>query len=146
MIINRNARKIRMPKKNSQRSFLNFFQIFVLICSFIIPSWAVSSVSDLRLKTLINICEAAQSTEDSGTINSIAQQLKAANFDSESDLGKKAIKCIEAGFPSDKTSASFEDLIGNINKLKNELRTLCFDLLELKPTNAITFEPCKEFY
>ena len=146
MIINRNARKIRMPKKNLQRSFLNFFQIFVLICGFILPSWAVGSVSDLRLKTLINICEAAQSTGDGGTINSIAQQLKAANFDLESDLGKKAIKCIEAGFPSDKKSASFEDLIGNINKLKNELRTLCFDLLELKPTNAITFEPCKEYY
>ena len=135
-----------MPKKNLQRSFLNFFQIFVLICGFIIPSWAVGSVSDLRLKTLINICEAAQSTGDGGTIISIAQQLKAANFDLESDLGKKAIKCIEAGFPSDKKSASFEDLIGKISKLKNELRMLCFDLLELKPTNAITFAPCKEFY
>ena len=146
MIINRNARKIRMPKKNLQRSFLNFFQIFVLICGFILPSWAVGSVSDLRLKTLTNICEAAQSTGDGGTIISIAQQLKAANFDLESDLGKKAIKCIEAGFPSDKKSASFEDLIGKISKLKNELRMLCFDLLELKPTNAITFEPCKEFY
>ncbi len=88
-----------MPKKNLQRSFLNFFQIFVLICGFILPSWAVGSVSDLRLKTLINICEAAQSTGDGGTIISIAQQLKAANFDLESDLGKKAIKCIEAGFP-----------------------------------------------
>ena len=146
MIINLNSRKIRMPKKISQRSFLNFFQIFVLICSFILPSWAVGSVSDLRLKTLTNICEAAQSTGDGGTINSIAQQLKAANFDSESDLGKKAIKCIEAGFPSDKKAASFEDLISKINKLRNDLRTLCFDLLELKPTNAITFEPCKDFY
>ena len=135
-----------MPIKNFQRSFLNFCQIFVLICSFILPSWAVGSISDLRLKTLINICEAAQSTGDGGTINSIAQQLKASNFDSESDLGKKAIKCIEVGFPSDKKAASFEDLIGKINRLKNELRTLCFDLLELKPTNAITFEPCKEFY
>ncbi len=135
-----------MPIKNFQRSFLNFCQIFVLICSFILPSWAVGSISDLRLKTLINICEAAQSTGDGGTINSIAQQLKASNFDSESDLGKKAIKCIEVGFPSDKKAASFEDLIGKINKLKNDLKTLCFDLLELKPTNAITFDPCKEFY
>ena len=135
-----------MPIKNFQRSFLNFCQIFVLICSFILPSWAVGSISDLRLKTLINICEAAQSTGDGGTINSIAQQLKASNFDSESDLGKKAIKCIKVGFPSDKKAASFEDLIGKINKLKNDLKTLCFDLLELKPTNAITFDPCKEFY
>ena len=135
-----------MPKKNLQRSFLNFFQIFVLICGFILPSWAVGSVSDLRLKTLINICEAAQSTGDGGTIISIAQQLKAANFDLESDLGKKAIKCIETGFPSDKKSTSLVDLIGEINKLKTELRTLCVDLLELKPTKAITFEPCKEFY
>ena len=81
-----------MPKKISQRSFFNFVQIFVLICSFILPHWAVGSVSDLRLKTLIKICEAAQSTGDGGTINSIAQQLKAANFDLESDLGKKSYK------------------------------------------------------
>ena len=41
-----------MPKNISQRSFFNFVQIFVLICSFILPHWAVGSVSDLRLKTL----------------------------------------------------------------------------------------------
>jgi len=135
-----------MFKKNLQRRFFNYMFIFVLIYSFLFPHWALGSISDLRLKTLVNICEAAQSTGDSGTITSIAQQLKAAKFDTESDLGKQAIKCIEAGFPSDKKSASFEGMIGKINKLKTELRELCFNLLELKPTQAITFEPCKEFY
>ena len=118
----------------------------MLIYSFLFPQWAFGSISDLRLKTLVNICEAAQYTGDGGTITSIAQQLKAAKFDKDSDLGKQAVKCIEAGFPSDKKSTSFEDLIGEINKLKTELRMLCFDLLELKPTKAITFEPCKELY
>ncbi|NCX54298.1 MAG: hypothetical protein EBW83_06075 [Rhodobacterales bacterium] len=103
-------------------------------------------VSDLRLKTLIKICEAAQSSGDGGTINNIALQLKATQFDTETDLGKQAVKCIEAGFPSDEKSASFEGMIVKINKLKSELRELCFNLLELKPTQAITFEPCKEFY
>ena len=135
-----------MPKNISQRSFFNFVQIFVLICSFILPHWAVGSVSDLRLKTLIKICEAAQSTGDRGTITSIAQQLKAAKFDKGSDLGKQAVKCIKAGFPSNEKSKSFGDLISEINKLQTELRELCFNLLELKPTQAITFEPCKEFY
>ena len=135
-----------MPKKISQRSFFNFVQIFVLICGFILPHWATGSVSDLRLKTLIKICEAAQSTGDGGTITNIALQLKATQFDTETDLGKQAVKCIEAGFPSDKKSKSFGDLISEINELKTELRTLCVDLLELKPTKAITFEPCKEFY
>ena len=106
----------------------------------------MGSISDLRLKTLVNICEAAQSTGDGGTITNIALQLKATQFDIETDLGKKAVKCIEAGFPSDEKSASFEGLIVKINKLQTELRELCFNLLELKPRQAITFEPCKEFY
>ena len=135
-----------MFKKNLQRSFFNFMFVFLLIYSFLFPHWALGSISDLRLKTLLNICEAAQSTGDGGTITSIAQQLKAAKLDTDSDLGKQAVKCIEAGFPLDKKSTSFEDLIAEINKLKTELRTLCFDLLELKPTQAISFEPCKEFY
>ena len=135
-----------MFKKNLHISFFNSMIIFVLIYSFLFPDWALGSVSDLRLKTLVNICEAAQTTGDRGTITSIAQQLKAAKFDTKSDLGKQAVKCIEAGFPSDKKSKSFEDLISEINKLKTELRTLCVDLLELKPITAITFEPCKEFY
>ena len=135
-----------MFKKNLHISFFNSMFIFVLINSFLFPHWALGSISDLRLKTLVNICEAAQPTGDRGTITSVAKQLKAAKFDTESDLGKQAVKCIEAGFPSDKTSKSFGDLISEINKLKTELRKLCVDLLELKPTKAITFEPCKEFY
>ena len=71
---------------------------------------------------------------------------KAADIKTGSDLENRAIKCIEAGFPSDKKTASYEDLTSEINKLSTELRALCFDLLELKPTNAITFKPCKKFY
>ena len=128
------------------RRFSDFIYIFVLIYSSLFPPWALGSVSDLRLKTLLNICEAAQSNGDSGTIASIAQQLKAADIKTGSDLENRAIKCIEAGFPSDKKTASYEDLTSEINKLSTELRALCFDLLELKPTNAITFKPCKKFY
>ena len=135
-----------MLKKNLQRRFFNFIYILVLIYSFLFPHWALGSISDLRLKTLVNICEAAQTSGDGGTITNIALQLKATQFDIETDLGKKAVKCIEAGFPSDEKSASFEGLIVKINKLQTELRELCFNLLELKPRQAITFEPCKEFY
>ena len=135
-----------MFKKNLQRSIFNFMYIFVLIYSFLFPHWVFGSISDLRLKTLLNICEAAQSTGDGGTITNIALQLKATQFDTETDLGKQAVKCIEAGFPSDEKSASFEVMIVKINKLQTELRELCFNLLELKPTQAITFAPCKEFY
>ena len=119
---------------------------YLLLIGLILPLPVNSAMSELRFKTLLNICEAAQSTGDGGTITNIALQLKAAQFDIETDLGKQAVKCIEAGFPSDEKSASFEGMIVKINKLKTELRELCFNLLELKPTQAITFEPCKEFY
>ena len=133
-----------MQKQKS--SYLKQSCRYLLIISLILPLPVNSAITELRLKTLLNICEAAQSNRDLGTVNSIAQQLKATKFDTDSDLGKQAIRCIEAGFPSDKKSKSFGDLISEINKLKTELRTLCVDLLELKPTKAITFEPCKEFY
>ena len=98
------------------------------------------------MKTLLNICEAAQSNGDRGTTISIARQLKAIKLNNKLDLADKALQCIEAAFPSDTKSASHEDMIRKINDLQTELRTLCFDLLELKPISAITFEPCKEFY
>ena len=135
-----------MFKKNLHISFFNSMFIFVLIYSFLFPHWVFGSISDVRLKTLVNICEAAQSSGDGGTIKNIALQLKATQFDTETNLGKQAVKCIETGFPSDEKSASFEGMIVKINKLQTELRELCFNLLELKPTQAITFEPCKEFY
>ena len=135
-----------MFKKDIQISFFNSMFIFVLIYSFLFPHWALGSISDLRLKTLVNICQAAQSTGDRGTITSIAQQLKAAKFNTETDLGKQAVRCIKAAFPPDKKPLSYEDLTGEINRLQIELSKLCFDLLELKPANAITFEPCKKFY
>ena len=133
-----------MQKQKS--SYLKQFCKYSLMISLILPLPANSSMSELRFETLLNICEAAQANRDLGTVTSIAQQLKAAKFDIESDLGKQAIRCIEAGFPSDKKSTRFEDMIGKINKLKTQLRELCFNLLQLKPAKAITFEQCKEFY
>ena len=133
-----------MQKQKS--SYLKQSCRYLLLISLILPLPANSAMSELRFKTLLNICEAAQSNRDLGTVSSIAQQLKAAKFNSESDLGKQAVRCIKAAFPPDKIPLSYEDLTGEINRLQIELSKLCFDLLELKPTNAITFEPCKKFY
>ena len=135
-----------MTCKNKQSLYLKISYSCLLIFCLILPISAFAAISELRLKTLLNICEAAQSNGDSGTIKSIAQQLKAVEIDAGSKLRKEVSKCIDAGFPPDEESANFEDLIVEINKLQTELRALCFDLLELKPTQAITFEPCNEFY
>ena len=125
---------------------INFFLKIIIVLSLISPKYTFANMSEIRLKTLLNICEAAQSNGDSGTTISIAQQLKVIKLNNKSDLADKALQCIEAAFPSDTKSASHEDMIRKINDLQAELRTLCFDLLELKPISAITFEPCKEFY
>ena len=133
-----------MQKQKS--SYLKQSCRYLLLISLILPLPANSAMSELRFKTLLNICEAAQSNRDLGTVSSVAQQLKAAKFNTETDLGKQAVRCIKAAFPPDKKTLSYEDLTGEINRLQIELSKLCFDLLELKPTNAITFEPCKKFY
>ena len=125
---------------------IKFFFKIIIVFSLISPNYTFANMSEIRLKTLLNICEAAQSNGDSGTTISIARQLKAIKLNNKSDLADKALQCIEAAFPSDTKSSSHEDMIRKINDLQTELRTLCFDLLELKPISAITFEPCKEFY
>ena len=125
---------------------IKFFFKIIIVFSLISPNYTFANMSEIRLKTLLNICEAAQSNGDSGTTISIARQLKVIKLNTKSDLADKALQCIEAAFPSDTKSASHEDMIRKINDLQTELRTLCFDLLELKPISAITFEPCKEFY
>ena len=135
-----------MVNKYTQKEIYKIFCQSLLIFSLLLPTYTLASISELRLQTLVNICEAAQSNGDLGTVTSIAQQLKAASIGAESDLGKQAIKCVEAGFSLDKKPTSYENLSGQINNLQTELRKLCFDLLELKPTKAITFDPCKEFY
>ena len=125
---------------------ITFFFKIIIVLSLISPKYTFANMSEIRLKTLLNICEAAQSNGDSGTTISIARQLKVIKLNNKSDLADKALQCIEAAFPSDTKSASHEDMIRKINDLQTELRTLCFDLLELKPISAITFEPCKKFY
>ena len=134
-----------MFKKRINKIFSKFIQIFLLVYILISPQFVFGSTSELRLKTLLNICEAAQSNGDKGSAISIARQLKTLKINLETDLGKRTVKCIESVFPSDK-SLSYEDLINKITQLQTELKDLCFDLLELKPTQAISFSPCREIY
>ena len=134
-----------MFEKNLKKIFSKFIYIFLLIYSLILPQLASGSTSELRLKTLLNICEAAQSNGDNGTTISIARQLKTLTINFETDLGKRANRCMESAFPSDK-SLSYEDLMNKITQLQTELKDLCFDLLELKPAKAISFSPCREVY
>tara|TARA_B100000575_G_C22791017_1_gene467788 strand:- start:255 stop:659 length:405 start_codon:yes stop_codon:yes gene_type:complete len=134
-----------MFEKNLKKIFLKFIHIFLLIYSFTLPQLASGSTSELRFKTLLNICEAAQSNGDNGTTISIARQLKTLTLNVETDLGKRAIKCMESAFPSDK-SLSYEDLMNKITQMQTELKDLCFDLLVLNPAEAISFSPCQEVY
>ena len=134
-----------MFKKGLSKIFSKFIHICLLVYILISPQLVFGSTSELRLKTLLNICEAAQSNGDKGTSISIAQQLKTLKINLETDLGKRTVKCIESAFPSDK-SLNYEDLMNKITQLQTELKDLCFDLLELKPTQAISFSPCWEIY
>ena len=134
-----------MFKKGLSKIFSKFIHIFLLVYILIYPQLVFGSTSELRLKTLLNICEAAQSNGDKGTTISIAQQLKTLKINLETELGKRTVKCIESAFPSEK-SLSYEDLINKITQLQIELKDLCFDLLELKPNQAISFSPCREIY
>ena len=134
-----------MFKKGLSKIFSKFIHILLSVYILISPQLVFGSTSELRLKTLLNICEAAQSNGDKGTTISIAQQLKTLKINLETDLGKRTVKCIESAFPSDK-SLSYEDLMNKITQMQTELKDLCFDLLELKPVRAISFSPCREVY
>ena len=112
-----------MFKKRINKIFSKFIHIFLLVYILISPQLVFGSTSELRLKTLLNICEAAQSNGDKGTTISIAQQLKTLKINLETDLGKRTVKCIESAFPSDQ-SLSYEDLINKINPVSYTHLTL----------------------
>ena len=137
---------IKKSKRYLQKSFFNFTHKFLLVVCLTMPNSAFASMSEIRLKTLLNICESAQSNGDTGTAVVIAEQIKSANLNLETDLGLKAMKCLEFAFPSNDKVLEYEDLIDEINKMQIGLKALCFDLLELNPRKAISFVPCQSFY
>ena len=118
-------------------------RVCLLISSFFVPTFLLAEMSDVRRKTLINICDTAQKSSDLGTIRNIANQLKDANRPADIALGEKYDECLLIAFGKPKTSVDIDTLLKKINETAAELHDDCRILLNASPEVAINNPICK---
>jgi len=93
-------------------------RVYLLILITFVPTVLIADISDIRLNTLMNICDTAQKSSDLGTIRNIANQLKKIERPADLTLGKKYDECLLIAFGKPKASINIDALLKQINDSK----------------------------
>ena len=109
-----------------------------------VPTTLVAEMSDVRLNTLINICNTAQKSSDLGTIRNVANQLKDAERPDDIMLGKQYDECLLIAYGKPTSSVDVEALLKKINETAEQLHDDCRSLLNASPEIAISNPICKD--
>ena len=117
--------------------------ICVLFIVFLSPS-ANAQIKEVRLKTLLSICEAAQSTNDLGTIKNIANQIKDAPLQSDQILASRMRICLSAANGGETIKINAEVLLKSISEKMSAIESDCNALLEITPNIAINNNICRK--
>ena len=117
--------------------------ICVLFIVFLSPS-ANAQIKEVRLKTLLSICEAAQSTNDLGTIKNIANQIKDAPLQSDQILASRMRICLSAANGGETIKINAEALLKSISEKMSAIESDCNALLEITPNIAINNKICRK--
>ena len=97
--------------------------ICVLFIVFLSPS-ANAQIKEVRLRTLLSICEAAQSTNDLGTIKNIANQIKDAPLQSDQILASRMRICLSAANGGETIKINAEVLLKSISEKCQQLKAI----------------------
>jgi hypothetical protein len=116
--------------------------ICVLFIVFLSPS-ANAQIKEVRLKTLLSICEAAQSTNDLGTIKNIANQIKDAPLQSDQILASRMRICLSAANGGETIKINAEALLKSISEKMSAIESDCNALLEIAPNIALDNKTCR---
>ena len=120
----------------------------IRICCFIlmtfVPTTLVAEMSDVRINTLINICNTAQKSSDLGTIRNVANQLKDAERPDDIMPGKQYDECLLIAYGKPTSSVDVEALLKKINETAEQLHDDCRSLLNASPEIAISNPICKD--
>ena len=119
-------------------------RIYCLILITFVPTTLVAEMSDVRLNTLINICNTAQKSSDLGTIRNVANQLKDAERPDDIMLGKQYDECLLIAYGKPTSSVDVEALLKKINETAEQLHDDCRSLLNASPEIAIYNPICKD--
>ena len=119
--------------------------ICVLFIVFLSPS-ANAQIKEVRLRTLLSICEAAQSTNDLGTIKNIANQLKDAPLQSDHILASRMRICLSAANGGETIKINAEALLKSISEKMSAIESDCNALLEIAPNIALDNKTCRTIF
>jgi len=119
--------------------------ICVLFIVFLSPS-ANAQIKEVRLRTLLSICEAAQSTNDLGTIKNIANQIKDAPLQSDQILASRMRICLSAANGGETIKINAEALLKSISEKMSAIESDCNALLEIAPDIALDNKTCRTIF
>ena len=120
-----------------------------LICIFFTVFFSQSAnaqIKEVRLKTLLSICETAQSTNDLGTIKNIANQLKDAPLQSDHILASRMRICLSAANGGETIKINAEALLKSISEKMLAIESDCNALLEIAPNVALDNKTCRTIF
>ena len=120
-----------------------------LICILFIVLFSSSvnaQIRDSRLKTLLSICETAQSNNDLGTIRNIAHQIKDAPLQTDQILASRIRTCLSAANGLETIKINAEGLVKSISEKMLEIESECNALLEIAPNIALDNKICRKIF
>ena len=120
-----------------------------LICIFFTVFFSQSAnaqIKEVRLKTLLSICETAQSNNDLGTVKNIATQIKNEPLHSDKVLASKMKKCLSAAFGVEIVKVDSEGLFKSITEKMAAIESDCKPLLENAPNIALNNKICRRVF
>ena len=118
-----------------------------LICILFIVLFSPSAnaqIREVRLKTLLSICETAQSNNDLGTIKNIANQIKDVPLPSDQILASRMQICLSVATGGEKIQINAEELVKSISEKMSAIESDCNALLEITPNIAINNKICRK--
>jgi hypothetical protein len=112
----------------------------------LLSSNANAQMREAHLKTLLSICETAQSNNDLGTVKNIANQMKNEPLHSDQVLASKMKNCLSAAFGVETVKVDSEGLVKSIAEKMSAIESDCKLLLENAPNIALDNKICRRIF
>ena len=112
----------------------------------LLSSNANAQMREAHLKTLLSICETAQSNNDLGTVKNIANQIKDEPLHSDQVLASKMKNCLSAAFGVEAVKVDSEGLVKSIAEKMSAIESDCKLLLENAPNIALDNKICRRIF
>ena len=112
----------------------------------LLSSNANAQMREAHLKTLLSICETAQSNNDIGTVKNIANQIKNEPLHSDQVLASKMKNCLSAAFGVETVKVDSEGLVKSISEKMTAIESDCKLLLENAPNIALDNKICRRIF